>query len=525
MLKGKYSVMTPINDKKNKEPSSVFTRCLIVILLFCTWPMINFVYTNRQQLDGSGLLLIVIILLLTLLLAYLAFYLLHRLASRSKPIAASITIVCFLLLFFNYYLIYDGLVYLFSSLNLSTGENYTYALIVGAICAISFFTLNKQKILDLLLVFGGVAITIPLIGSVYFFTSSLESNNKTETPTAKSNEQSKPLLSSPDIFHIILDAYAREDVLKKITNWDNSNFLDALKQRDFYIANKSNSNYPQTFASIASTLEMNYLATETTAPYTNRSDFNRSIQGENSVIRYLKQQQYRFAYLGSGTWDASKCTGHEDLCLSSNNAVEQALLYLTPLRKFIKSQRTTVPDLESRLDEILGSKIATYTFAHLLSPHPPRNFSKNCNQILIKGGGLMTDFWGDKKGYVNDIKCLNKQLLGLIDAIQQRAPDAVIILNGDHGTAFSVDWNLPIEEWPTSQIEERFAILMGIRLPKHCVTHLYNTISPVNIYPLLFACLQKKNPSLRPEKIYITAKEGHYQFGSAFKYQPQSNPQ
>ena len=40
----------------------------------------------------------------------------------------------------------------------------------------------------------------------------------------------------PDIYYIILDAYGREDVLRTIYELDNSNFLDALKAKGFYIA-------------------------------------------------------------------------------------------------------------------------------------------------------------------------------------------------------------------------------------------------------------------------------------------------
>jgi hypothetical protein len=63
----------------------------------------------------------------------------------------------------------------------------------------------------------------------------------------------------PDIYYIILDGYAREDVLQNIYNFDNSSFVDALKVRGFYIADESRTNYIYTQISLASSLNFEYL--------------------------------------------------------------------------------------------------------------------------------------------------------------------------------------------------------------------------------------------------------------------------
>ena len=43
----------------------------------------------------------------------------------------------------------------------------------------------------------------------------------------------------PDIYYIILDAYGRADVLKDLYNYDNSQFVDWLNQKGFYVARES----------------------------------------------------------------------------------------------------------------------------------------------------------------------------------------------------------------------------------------------------------------------------------------------
>jgi hypothetical protein len=503
--------------------TAVLTRCVVVILLFSSWPLLNFTFDNRQALDGSGLSFISLMFVCVLVSGYVAFYLLYRLTRRSRPIAVAVTISLAVLLFFNYYLLYDGIVYVFSILGFSKGENYAYLLIAALTCLASICFLNRKPILDFLLVFGLVATAVPAIGSAYFFLSVNTAAIRQEAQETSSNAPYSPFLSSPNIFHIILDAYAREDLLRSKTDWDNSEFVDSLKQRGFYIASRSYSNYPTTVLSIASTMEMNYPVTDDSAPYRSKVKYIKSIQGENQVVSHLKRHQYRYAHFGSGKGVSAECSGMEDLCLSSSNAMQQAILYLTPLRRFVISRRTNISEIDRRLDKVMEPGRPTFFFAHVLVPHPPRTFSASCSQLNLKGSAPITDYWGDHAGYTNDIKCVNQQVLGLIDKILERDSKAVIILHADHGTAFSVDWSLPIDKWPGSQSEERFAILMALRFPVQCSEHLYDNVSPVNIYPLLFACLQGDEPELLPDISYISPKDDHPQYGIAFPYQASSD--
>ena len=47
----------------------------------------------------------------------------------------------------------------------------------------------------------------------------------------------------PNIFFIVLDAYARADILNEIYGYDNEPFLKSLEQRGFYVARRATSNY------------------------------------------------------------------------------------------------------------------------------------------------------------------------------------------------------------------------------------------------------------------------------------------
>ena len=89
----------------------------------------------------------------------------------------------------------------------------------------------------------------------------------------------------PDVYYIILDTYARDDVLKQEYGFDNSTFLEALQQMGFYIGECSQSNYGQTTLSLASSLNMNYL--------TELGSFTPDSTDRNTLINLIEYSAVR----------------------------------------------------------------------------------------------------------------------------------------------------------------------------------------------------------------------------------------
>jgi hypothetical protein len=60
----------------------------------------------------------------------------------------------------------------------------------------------------------------------------------------------------PDVYYIVLDGYGRADVLSSIFNYDNSEFIEFLKEKGFYVGERSHSNYIETYLSLTSSLNL-----------------------------------------------------------------------------------------------------------------------------------------------------------------------------------------------------------------------------------------------------------------------------
>jgi hypothetical protein len=128
------------------------------------------------------------------------------------------------------------------------------------------------------------------------------------------------------------------------------------------------------------------------------------------------------------------------------------------------------------IDGITKMPEPTYSYIHLISPHPPFVFDPNGNPTYPP------DFWNDQrmypanlyeKGYVNQLQHLNKKMLEAVDTILNNSKvPPIIIIEGDHGP-----WLQPNDK--------RMWNLTAIYFPDHN-DKLYARITPVNIFRLVF---------------------------------------
>jgi hypothetical protein len=121
---------------------------------------------------------------------------------------------------------------------------------------------------------------------------------------------------SPDIYYIIVDGYGRADVLQGIYHFDNSDFLQYLDQRGFYVASSSQSNYMQTALSLTSSLNLGYLDSLATqmGMADSRAPLLESLQ-HSQVRSLLENAGYEFVVVAS-VWFFTD--------------IQDAQLYLTP---------------------------------------------------------------------------------------------------------------------------------------------------------------------------------------------------
>ncbi len=322
----------------------------------------------------------------------------------------------------------------------------------------------------------------------------------------------------PDVYYIILDAYMRDDMLRKFYGLDVSPFIDRLSEMGFYVALCSQSNYAHTSLSIPSVLNMNYL--QEVAPELMRNNMSWAHMGDYAkrslVLQLFKQLGYRIVVFDTGNdldrmenadVVISRATSPWVLLLDFRQVGEFEILFLrtTALRLVVELQPYVLPDWNvvrtpeqnhyqtilygldelAKVPELTGPK---FVYWHLIAPHPPFVFAEDGSYLLTGEAD---------PGYINEIKYLNVRILELMQTIirESRTPP-VIILQADHGL----------------DTENRMAIFSAYYLPGNHGKWLYPEITPVNTFRVVFNELFDAGYPLLKDVSYFSEHDTPYNF-------------
>ncbi len=301
----------------------------------------------------------------------------------------------------------------------------------------------------------------------------------------------------PDIYYLVLDRYANDKVLRREFGFDNSGFLDSLRARGFFVAGDSRCNYPQTYLSLASTLNMDYIdlaqGEQAAGP-----GYLFMLLKNSRVLRLLRSLGYTSIQLG--TWfEGTAFNPYADLNLGGTgirrywNDFFQKFVGTTALRPwssgrfFRPRQRDRILQQFAELERMPARRGPKFVFAHILITHPPYVFGPN-GEEQGPGEGFT---------YLDQLRYANARLSRLIDALQKgssRPP--VIILQSDEGPRSSggdprflrkerrVPKRDEIESPEQKQIHH--PILNALAFPGADTKVLYPSISPVNTFRVLF---------------------------------------
>ena len=324
----------------------------------------------------------------------------------------------------------------------------------------------------------------------------------------------------PDVYYIILDSYAREDFLKAVYGYDNSEFIKALQDRGFYVGACSQSNYVRTEISLASSLNMMYLpelddefTPESTARRTLWSSLKHSAARHNFESMGYETVNYATGFAWNELSDAdyfmtpppftSGLTEFEGLFLRTTLAkYAQDWGWVDPDAVMGQSFRDRFNNVFDSMDQLANMPGPQFSYIHLISPHPPFVFDAEGNP------NYPPDFWNEQReypyddyqrGYLGQLTYLNTKVLDAVDTIlAESETPPIIILQGDHGA-----WMQPKDR--------RMWIFNAYYLPGH-EDELYPTITPVNTFRLIFNAYFGGNYEMLEDISYFSPVPNLYDF-------------
>jgi hypothetical protein len=351
-------------------------------------------------------------------------------------------------------------------------------------------------------------------------------------PAGEDVRTSRPAAARPDIYYLVLDAYARADVLSEVFGFDNTPFVRGLEARGFTVAGRSYANYNLTQQSLASTLNMTYLdglAKDVGYASSDREPLYAMIRG-NRVMAFLKSQGYRVVTVSSSIepTDFRGVDRYFGFALSESE-FRSVLLDTTPWPLFFGSRRSAesydahrgrILNAFRSLEEAPYEKGPFFMFVHIMAPHPPFVLGPNGEAREPNYLFSMVDadrLHGNEPRAVDDyivryreqLAFLNTRILAAVDAILARSADPpVIVIQGDHGSRAYADLDRP----EASYLEENLAILNAFHLPGPAGGSAYPEITPVNTFRLIFRGYFNADLELLPDASAWTTWRRPYRF-------------
>ena len=312
--------------------------------------------------------------------------------------------------------------------------------------------------------------------------SALSKQNQVQT-------NNEAIANLPDIYLILLDGHGRSDVLKNEFGYDNSQFINGLKDMGFYVASCSQSNYASTKYSLTSMFQMDYIQVvdgQDRIPALKSTPFLETLRANGYSVFTFENYASGHFNLGEDLRFSRHQFALGEIDISGGlNEFEGIMLNTSITRLFLDTEiipgfnENELIKLEyyehylqtkyilAKLPEIPKLKSPKFVFVHILVPHIP--------QIFTPDGSFRYPEDTTRNGYRDNAEFIDTQILPIVNKILvQSEKPPVIILMGDHGPPA----NLGSPELRMENLDAYF-------VDQNAKSKLYNSITPVNSFRIV----------------------------------------
>lgn len=459
---------------------SYFRQPLFLILLPFFFLFHGYV-ENYPQIPAMDLLVVFI----KMIVGFSIVWFLSRLFLKDNNGAALATFLAMLIFLFYGYL-HDVLRINFPASFISSYKFVLGAIVVIFIVAIGLIRTRKPALGQLRL-YLNILLLILIVVDIAVLTSK---NLKTG---AGKTEQMVSCTGSnyPDIYLIIVDEYAGRQQLLELFNYNNNPFLDSLKEKGFFVATNSRSNYDYTTYSVASILDMDYLALTKEEISTGDPIPGYRTIFDNNLVSLLKSWNYDF-------YNYSFFDFKESFTNTANSFIPGREKLVTSSTLFSRLKKEAWIPLLNRIDIDWALKELKYenlnynrgvidgtmytvknksnrpkfVYTHLEMPHFPYYFDKEGR--LYDYSELKKDYLQNDSTYLGYLQYTNKELLKFVgNILKQNRNPPIIVLMSDHG------WR----HYPsTKDPRYRYMNLLSVYLPDKKYEQFSDSITNVNLF-------------------------------------------
>ncbi|PZF73051.1 sulfatase-like hydrolase/transferase [Taibaiella soli] len=306
-----------------------------------------------------------------------------------------------------------------------------------------------------------------------------------------------------NVYFILFDEYAGSKSLREDYGFDNAATDSFLRAHNFSIQEHSRSNYPQTFFSMASILNANYL-TGVNPKAVRPADYKQAIKNikESSVVKTFVQQDYLFnncSYFDVGNMPA---LSQNEFLLSGTEIITANTLYDLFVKDYLQMLHLKSDEAVYRtntynnkmMDRVMEQakepkQKPVFVYCHLTMPHPPFYYGPNGN--LYTPDSVEYGFFHNRtQHYLYNVAHANLKMKMLVDSILHYDHNAAILLLSDHG------YRVPYD---TVNLAAKFRNLNAVYFPDKNYQSLYDSISNVNVLRVIMNKVLGTNYQMLPD--------------------------
>lgn len=321
----------------------------------------------------------------------------------------------------------------------------------------------------------------------------------------------------PDVYIIVLDKYSAAPWLRTVYGHDNGPFEDSLRAMGFFVPRAARTNYAHTGLVLASMMNGRPVHELIDEPRVRWPGIFEKLERARAW-EFLRGRGYRFFFFPttfSGTAqnasadrvmarpvpETPRAPLHSWLAHAPFGTIRTAVCLRVSCPPRVRAPQTVFPyplesadDIEWKLSmtaSLPDSAGPIVAFTHILAPHEPYQFDAQCRHLPPwwpnSDAGIDSTV---RAAYAAQVACTNTMLLRTVRTLLDRsAVPPVILIQGDHGHGritrdAMMGQTVPKAELSPAQLRERLEVFAAYRADG--VTGWYDTITPVNVLPLVF---------------------------------------
>ena len=330
------------------------------------------------------------------------------------------------------------------------------------------------------------------------------------TATAPAKIAAAPRRTHENIYYIILDGYAGNRGMRDFLHFDNRAFLRGMASAGFSDVGGADSNYFRTNEALGGIFNLDYLPAR-----------------RNPELLFPRVRDHhapltdRLRGLGYDLWQTESlyfgCGGVMLACLNRQQGhldavyVTQSFLLDSLASRytafFLRKPDAAFATVANNQQHLMASGKPFFVFVHQLYPHPPYLLDAQCRPRLPDDAHWNS--WDAEAipEYLDVVRCLNTSVQAFVTRITRNDPDAIIVIQSDHGSAFGVPLNTDSRGWSRKALSERSSFLNLVRAPQACKPWLPPALGQVNTARFVLACTERRPPDYLPERSWLDTEE------------------